>query len=162
MTIIGGADGPTSIYIASSSGWISWFGLIIMVLMLIPNALYAIRNRGAENKCKNKLMNILEQIGRYGCMFLIVFNIGIAELGFASPESIVVYLMGNAVLLLAYWVFWIVYAKKPGMFSAMMLAVLPALIFLLCGITLRHWLLTAFALLFGIAHIYVTYINAKA
>ena len=27
-------------------------------------------------------MNILEQIGRYGCMFLMIFNIGIVESGF--------------------------------------------------------------------------------
>jgi hypothetical protein len=26
--------------------------------------------------------NVLEQIGRYGCMFLMVFNIGIAEFGY--------------------------------------------------------------------------------
>ncbi len=161
MTIIGGADGPTQIYIASSTGWLNWFGLILVILILLPNMIWAIKNRDAENKCKNRMMNIFEQIGRYGCMFLMVFNIGVAEFGFASPASFVIYLLGNVVLLLFYWAFWAVYMKKPGVFAALMLSVLPALIFLLCGITLRHWLLAAFALFFGIAHIYVSLANAK-
>lgn len=155
MTVIGGSDGPTEIFL-SNMGWLNWFGLIIVVLMLAPNIIWALRHRDEQNKCKNKTMNILEQIGRYGCMFLMVFNVGIAEFGFASPASFLVYLLGSVALLLAYWVFWIVYAKKPTLFRTVMLAVLPTLIFLLCGVTLRHWLLVGFAVLFGVAHVYVS------
>ena len=46
--IIGGADGPTAIFVATSPGWINFFGLIIVVLMLIPNIIYAIRHRGEK------------------------------------------------------------------------------------------------------------------
>lgn len=159
MSIIGGPDGPTQIFVASS--WLSWFGLIIVALLMAPNIIWAMKNRGAENKCKNRLMNILEQIGRYGCMFLMVFNIGIAELGFASAESFIVYLAGNAALLIAYWVFWGVHMKRPSLFSAAALAALPTLIFLLCGATMRHWLLLGFAALFGVAHMYVSIVNAR-
>ena len=42
---------------------------------------------------------------------------------------------------------------------SLLLALLPALLFLLCGLTLRHWLLAAFALLFGICHVRVTLIH---
>ena len=65
--------------------WINIFGLVIVVLMLIPNILYAIKFKGQEVKCKCcRSMYILEQVGRYGSMFLMAFNIGIAEFGFAS------------------------------------------------------------------------------
>lgn len=159
MTIIGGADGPTSIFIAGRMGWLNWFGLILMALIMIPNILWAIRGRAS--KCKSRVMSLLEQIGRYGCMFLMVFNVGVSEFGFPGPVNFIVYLAGNTVLLTLYFVFWIVYAKKPGGFPALMLALLPVLIFLLCGVTLRHWLLVGFAALFGAAHIFITICNIK-
>lgn len=161
MSIIGGADGPTAFFITSNMGWINWFGFILLVLLFVPNVIWALRYRSEANKCTNKLMNLIEQIGRYGCMFLMAFNIGLAEFGFASPLSFIIYLIGNAVLLLAYWVFWIVYFKKQTLFSALILAILPTLIFLLCGVTLRHWLLVGFAVVFGVGHVYVTVRNAK-
>ena len=39
---------------------------------------------------------------------------------------------------------------------AVALAILPACIFLLSGMLLRHWLLVGFAVLFAVGHIYVT------
>ena len=161
MTIIGGADGPTSIFITSNMGWLNWFGLIIIVLMMIPNILYALRHRGAENRCMSRLVNLVEQIGRYGCMFLMVFNVGVAELGYASVAAFLVYLIGNVVLLLTYFACWIIYAKKQSLFIALLLAILPTLLFLLSGLTMRHWLLAGFAVLFGAAHIYITAVNAR-
>ena len=162
MTIIGGADGPTQIYLASSSSWFSLFGLIIVLLLLLPNFLYARKHKQPQNRCKSWLINTLEQIGRYCCMLLMVFNVDIFEKGFASVQSLVVYVLGSGTLLLLYWVFWLVYCRKPSVFTAVMLAVLPTLLFLLCGLTLRRHLLTGFALLFGAAHIYITLVNAKA
>lgn len=161
MTIIGGADGPTSVYIAPSASWINWFGLIVVALMLLPNVIYAARHKNERNKCTNKLMNTLEQVGRYACMFFMVFNIGISKFGFNSVTGFFAYLIGNVLLLLFYWSFWISYKKSQGMFQTLMLAILPTLIFALCDITLRHWLLLGFALLFGVSHIYVSAVNAK-
>ena len=161
MAIIGGADGPTSIFVTSGTGWLNLFGLIIVVLLLVPNILYAVRHRDAENQCTSRLANLSEQIGRYGCMFLMVFHIGVAELGFPSAEAFLAYLIGNAVLLTAYFACWIVYAKKQSLLTALLLAVLPTLLFLLSGLTMRHWLLVGFAVLFGAAHIYITTVNAR-
>ena len=45
FTIIGGADGPTSIFLAEKTGWLNIFGLILVVLLLIPNIIYAIKNK---------------------------------------------------------------------------------------------------------------------
>lgn len=157
------ADGPTSIFLAGkwNMGWLNVFGLIIVILLLIPNMVYAANYRDVANKCTNKVMNILEQIGRYGCMFLMVFHIGVAELGFSSVAMLLVYLIGNAVLMLSYWVVWMMYFIKPRNSEQMALAVIPTLIFLLSGITMGHYVLIAAGILFGIAHIYVTYRNRQ-
>lgn len=161
MTVIGGADGPTSIFVTSGMGWLNLSGLIIIVLMLAPNILYALRHRDAENRCASRLISFFEQIGRYGCMFLMVFNVGIAELGFRSAAAFLAYLCGSAVLLIAYYAFWLAYGKRQSLFAAIMLAVLPTLLFLLSGLTMRHWLLVGFSVLFGVAHIYITVMNAR-
>jgi hypothetical protein len=157
--MIGGADGPTSVFIAGELGntsWLNIFGLIIVALILIPNIIYAIAVKGQKNKCKNMFMNILEQVGRYACMLLMIFNVGIAEFGFSNVALFLAYLFGNAVLLVAYWVVWILYFKKPSFGKQIALAVIPTAIFLLCGVTMGHWLLVVFAVVFGVAHVYVT------
>lgn len=166
-TVIGGSDGPTSIFLAGkigsfSFGWLNVFGLILMVLMMLPNILYALKNKGEENKCTNQAMNIIEQIGRYTTMLLMVFNIGIAELGFPSVTAFLVYLFGNLILMVLYWIFWMLYFKEQKMLYALMLAIIPTFIFLISGITMRHILLIITSLIFGIGHTYVTYYNNKA
>ena len=95
VEIIGGADGPTAVFVAGKFGmnWLNVFGLILVVLLLVPNIIYAIKVRNQQNKCTNKIMNVLEQVGRYGCMFLMVFNIGIAEFGFNSVGAFLIYLI---------------------------------------------------------------------
>ena len=51
-------------------------------------------------------MNMLEQVGRYTCMILMIFNISPKGFGFPSVGNFFVYGLGNALLLLAYWVVW--------------------------------------------------------
>lgn len=158
ITIIGGADGPTSVFVGGENGisWLNVFGLILVVLLLIPNIIYAIRVKDQENRCTNRVMNSLEQIGRYGCMFLMVFNIGIAEFGFRSVNALVAYLIGNALLMVSYWIIWLLYFKRPTYGKQITLAVIPTCLFLLSGVTMLHYLLIAFAVIFGIGHIYIT------
>lgn len=160
---IGGADGPTSVFMVGKLGmsWLNVFGLVFVVLLLIPNIIYAVKYRDVENLCKNKVMNVLEQIGRYGSMFLMVFNIGIAEFGFTSTNAFLIYFLGSIVLMLAYWIIWIIFFVNQSMWNRMALAIIPTLLFLLNGCTLRHILLIVTAILFGIGHIYVTYMNAR-
>lgn len=162
-SVIGGADGPTTILLDSSNGlrWINIYGLLIVIVMLLPNIIYAVKFRGMENKCKNKVMNIIEQIGRYASMFLMIFMIGLDKLGFSSPEAFIIYFVGNIILLIAYWIIWILFFIKKNLWKSIALALIPTAIFLLSGITLRHYLLVISAVFFGIGHVYVTYQNAK-
>ena len=161
MSIIGRSDGPTAVFIAGKLGmdWLNVFGLILVILLLIPNIVYAIKVKDQKNLCTNKFMNILEQIGRYACMFLMVFNIGIAEFGFGSVVAFLIYGIGNVLLMLSYWIVWTMYFHKPSFGKQITLAILPTCLFLLNGVTMRHYLLILFGLVFGVGHVYVTYNN---
>ena len=140
-------------------GWINVFGAIIVVLLMIPNIVYAIKNKGERNRCTSRLMNVLEQIGRYACIILMWLPLLVWKFGFASVFEMLLYFLGNGTLLIAYWTLFAVYMKRRSKTLAIALAVLPACIFLLSGLLLRHWLLVGFALLFAVAHIFVTWEN---
>jgi len=176
--IMGGADGPTSVFLAgkfSPGGffnWINFSGLMIVILLLIPNILYAVRNHGAKNMCGNRVMNLLEQTGRYGSMLFMVLCVQGTGFGFRSIGAFLCYFLGNITLLLVYWGLWILYFVAEGKsrvegFAAgkrlrlkMALAVVPSMLFLLSGVTLRYPLLIVCAVLFAAGHIYVTWVNA--
>ena len=142
-------------------GWINLFGGIFVILMLIPNIVYAVKNKDEKNLCSNKFMNIIEQIGRYTCIVLMWFPLLVWKFGFSTSTEMVIYMLLNILLLFAYWILFAIYMKKKKMGLALSLAIIPSCIFLFSGILLRHWLLVGFACLFATGHIFVTYINAK-
>lgn len=160
-SVIGGADGPTSIFLAGRTepDLINIFGLILVVLLLIPNIIYAIKFRDRENKCGNKFMNVLEQIGRYASMIFMIFNIGIMELGFTSIGAFLLYGLGNIFLMLLYWCVWMLFFHKQDSWNMIALAIIPTCLFVLSGVTLGHIPLMVSGVIFGIGHIYVTYQN---
>lgn len=139
-----------------SFGWINVFGAIIVVLMLVPNVVYALKNRGEENRCTNRWMNLLEQIGRYGCIAFMWFPLLVGKFSFRSVPEMTLYLGGNGALLAVYWFVYARYLRERTRRRALTLAVVPACIFLMSGLLLRHWLLVVFALFFAVGHIYVT------
>ena len=143
-------------------GWINVFGAAVVVLMLIPNIVCAIRNRDEKNLCTDRFMNVIEQIGRYACIVLMWLPLLRWEFGFADVSEMLVYLAGNGALLIAYWIVFFLHMRKKSRATALTLAILPSCIFLLSGILLRHWLLVGFAVLFAIGHIYVTLKNVQA
>lgn len=103
--IIGGADGPTAIFVTSAlPRMLNPWGMAIILLMMIPNVIFALRHRNMENRCKSRFINILEQISRYGCLVLMIICIGLDKFGFGSVEDFLIYLFGSALLLLAYFI----------------------------------------------------------
>ena len=142
-------------------GWISVFGAVIVILMLIPNIIYAIKNRNGKNLCTSRFMNAVEQIGRYACIILMWMPLLFGEFGFRSVFEMILYLAGNGILLIAYWLGYARYMKTEGRRLAILLAILPVCIFLMSGLLLRHWLLVGFSVLFAVGHIYVTLKNAE-
>lgn len=52
-------------------------GLAIVIIMLIPNLIYAKLAHGVHNKCKSIFFNIIEQIGRYSSFILMFLPLGV-------------------------------------------------------------------------------------
>lgn len=141
--------------------WLNIYGLIIIIVMLIPNIIFAHKNPNIENKCKNKWMNLSEQIGRYGSFFLMIFNIGILELDFNSATTFELWLVATIILLLLYLVIWGIYFNRKSSKLPLSLAIIPSIIFILSGYLMRHYLLIICSILFTIGHVYVTHSNNK-
>ena len=64
----------------------NYWGLVLFIAVTIPNIIYAVRcPEGFENRWNNKIVQIIEQIGRYSC---IVFMILIGPIfGADIPDS---------------------------------------------------------------------------
>lgn len=142
--------------------WCNVFGLIFMTVILIPNILFAVKCKdGFENKWKNRTVENLEQIGRFGCFGFMIFNIPGTWFGWWSDEAFAVYLVVDALLVGLYCLVWIVCFRKTDLFRALALSILPSVLFLFSGIMTRSVLLTISALLFAPAHIAISWQNAK-
>lgn len=144
-------------------GQINIFGLVFMVIIMIPNVIFALKCKdGFENRWENKAVEVLEQIGRYGCFAFMVINIPKTWFGWASDESFALYLIVDAVLVTAYCVIWAVCFKKNSVFRALSLSIIPSVIFLFSGIMSRSVLLIISALIFAPCHILISYKNARS
>ena len=141
--------------------WFNYYGLIFIALIMIPNIIFAIIHKdGFTNKYKNKPAEILEQIGRYACLILMVFNIPYTYFNFWFENALIVYLLVNAVLCAAYLIFWVVCWDNNGKLKALSLSIIPTVIFLFSGIVVANIPLIIFAVLFGVNHILLSYKNS--
>ena len=145
----------------SVMGWFNYYGLAIIVVIMIPNIVFAATHRGGfANAYQNKAAEVLEQIGRYACLIFMAFNIPYTYFDFWFGHALIVYLAVNGALLAAYLIFWIVCRKQNGKLKALALSVLPSLIFLFSGTMLLHIPLLVFAVIFAVNHILISYKNA--
>ena len=143
--------------------WFNVFGLGFVIVILIPNILFAMKcKEGFENTWKNKFVEIIEQIGRFGCLGFMIVNIPGTWFGWWSNEAFTVYLIVNMVLIVAYCVIWTVCFKKNTLFRALALSIIPSLLFLFSGIMSRSILLMIASALFAPSHILISYKNAKS
>ncbi|MDE6666974.1 MAG: hypothetical protein K2K38_01340 [Clostridia bacterium] len=141
--------------------WFNYYGLTIMAIIMIPNIIYVVKHKADnENTYNNKAVIILEQIGRYGCMAFMAFNIPYTYFNFWFDYALICYLSVNSALCLAYLIFWVICWNRRGKLKALSLSIIPTAVFLFSGIVLANIPLIAFAVLFGIAHILISYKNA--
>ena len=142
--------------------WIYIFGAVFIAVIMIPNIIYALKCRdGFENKWNNKGVEVVEQIGRFGCFGFMVVNIPGTWFGWRSDEALAMYLIVNVVLIILYCVIWIICFRKNTIFKALALSIIPSVIFMFSGIMSRSVLLVVESLLFAPAHILISYKNAK-
>ena len=144
-------------------GWINIFGMLFMVMIMIPNIVYALKCKdGFENKWNNKIVELVEQIGRFGCFGFMVINIPGTWFGWWSDEAFAIYLIVNSVLIILYCVIWTICFRKNTVFRALALSIIPSVIFLFSGIMSRSVLLIFASVLFAPAHIAISYKNVMS
>lgn len=136
------------------------YGLIVIVLIMIPNIVFAMKCKdGFDNLWQNKVVEMLEQIGRFGCFGLMIFNIPYTYFGFWFEGALPVYITVNAVLTAAYCLIWAICFHKNSVFRALALSILPSVIFLFSGIMIYSIPLMITAVIFVPCHILISYKN---
>ncbi|MDY5940724.1 MAG: hypothetical protein SPJ23_03620 [Eubacteriales bacterium] len=142
--------------------WFNIFGLIFIVVILIPNIIFATKWKDSfDIKWKNKYVEVMEQVGRFGCFGFMVINIPGTWFGWWSDEAFALYLIVDGILVTIYCATWIIYFKKSSVFRALALSIIPSILFLFSGIMSRSVLLIIATVLFAPSHILISYRNAK-
>ena len=142
--------------------WINIFGAVFIAVIMVPNIIFTLKCKdGFENKWNNKGVEVVEQIGRFGCFGFMVVNIPGTWFGWWSDEAFAIYLIANVVLIILYCVIWIICFRSNTIFKALTLSIIPSVIFIFSGIMSRSVLLIVASLLFAPAHILISYKNAK-
>lgn len=142
--------------------WLNVFGLVFIVVIMIPNIIFAIRCKGGfENRWNNKIIGIVEQIGRFGCFGFMIFNVPGTWFGWWSKDAFAIYLIIDTLLIALYCAMWIICRKKNNVFRALALSIIPAIIFMFSGVMSRSLLLIIATILFAPTHILISYKNAK-
>lgn len=142
---------------------VSYFGAGFLVCLLLPNVIAAaLKKVNSKNAFDDKLLLAAEQAGRYGAMLFLVLELPKLTIGFLSQALKISYIAVGSSLCAAYIIMFFVLLNKKGLFKAVVLSVLPTLIFLSCGVLSLNIPLIVFAAIFGGAHITVSVKNAKA
>lgn len=138
------------------------YGLIFIVIIMIPNIVFALKCKdGFVNKYNNKFVEFSEQIGRFGSFIFMIFNIPKTYFGFYFNNGLILYLIVDSILVALYCLIWIICFKKPSVFRALALSIIPSFLFIYSGIMIRSILLIIFSLIFAPCHISISYKNAK-
>ncbi|MGN0824256.1 MAG: hypothetical protein ACI4MB_04225 [Candidatus Coproplasma sp.] len=141
--------------------WFNYYGLIIIALIMIPNVVFAVLNKdGFKNKYNNKLCETFEQVGRYACFALMIFNIPYTYFNYYFPFAEIVYLTVNGALVLSYLLVWVIMWKKDNLLRAILLSSIPSAIFVLSGVIIASIPLIVFSIIFAVTHILISVKNA--
>lgn len=137
--------------------WFNLTGLIFVIVLLIPNIIYAVTNKdGFAGEFHNKLVETGEQIGRFGCFILMFIQPSFVTLGYIYDGAQTLYLILGIVLLALYCGGWIVFRKGNSMAKALALSILPSVLFLESGILTLNTPLIVLSVVFAICHITIS------
>ena len=143
-------------------GWFNYYGLAAVIIVILPTVLCTVFDKSVfEIKFKNKPLEIIEQVGRYGCMAFMVFNVPYTYFGFWFENALPIYLAVGGAMLVFYSLGWAIFRKVKSKVKMLWLSVTPTALFLFCGITVSSVPLIVCAVLFGIGHITISYKNAE-
>ena len=149
-----------------SFGWINWINLAAVAYLVLVNVIAAGKKQAGSFRSKHTAINVLEQIGRYGCMIFMIVPIGLPDwkpgflkFGFHSVAEMIIWLCLTILLTIIYGILWLKKAKG-GRGVLYGLAIVPVILFLMNGILLRHTALIVTALIFGVFHVAIVRENA--
>lgn len=142
--------------------FVNIYGSIVIIILMIPNIIFSLKcKEGFQNKWNHKVTLTMEQIGRFGCIGFMIFNIPGTYFGWIFEKAYILYFIVNGILLILYCLIWIIYFKKESLFKALSLSIIPSILFLFDGIVTQSILLILAALLFAPSHILISYKNVK-
>ena len=155
--MIGSSDGPTSLFLAGElgMGWLSLMGLILVALLLLPNILFTVKKQETTGCYIKGWVDQVEKVTRITTMLLMIFQLGVSAEGFSSIGAFFLYVFGNAVLVIIDWILWILYKRRQTLKRRLILVEIPCIVYLLCAVTLHHWLLLVSAVIFAVSHTHV-------
>lgn len=140
--------------------WFNFIGLIFVVIILIPNIIFAYTNKdGFQNYYNNKIVETLEQIGRFGCFIFMFLTPPFLNLGFKINGAKTAYIITGAILVALYCFGWIVFRKENSVRKSLALSILPSILFIESGVFSLNFPLIALALIFAPCHIIISYKN---
>lgn len=141
--------------------WFNIWGLVIVCGLMIPNVIFALRQKGSfESNYRNKWIELAEQMGRLGCIAFMIFPIPHRELGWSSEQAFIIYLLVDAMGLALYYAIWLLCRDKHNRFKALSLSMIPSTIFLFSGVMCGSLGLIVSAVIFATTHIWISYKNA--
>ena len=140
--------------------WFNYIGLIIFVLIMIPNIIYSFTHKYPDNNNIPKIVTIIENVGRYGCMIFLIFNIPYTWFSFFLANGLLVYIIVNSILVASYIILFEVFWNKDHLTKALFLSIIPSIIFLFSGIMVVSIPLIITAVVFAIGHIYISIKNS--
>ena len=142
--------------------WFNVFGLLFIAVIMIPNIVFSIKCKGSfAHKRNNKYVEVMEQVGRFGCFGFMIINIPGTWFGWWSDEAFAIYLIVDVILVIFYCTIWIICFRKSTVFRSLALSVIPSVLFLFSGIMSRSVLLIIASVTFAPSHISISYKNAK-
>ena len=121
--------------------------MMIDTLIIIPEMLHALR--GIQNDYHvSKKIKVLIYIFKYASLILMFVPLGVNKFGFASVLHMLVYLISNCVLIIAYIVIFIVNLRKRLVRLELALLYIVTGIYVISGLVLSHFLLVICALIY--------------
>ena len=137
------------------------YGLIFVIIILFPNIIFAYSCKdGFENHYENKLVEIMEQIGRFGCFISMFLVIPFLNKGFWFKSGKIIYVAWGSVLVTLYCIGWIIFWKEDSIKKSLYLSIVPSLFFIESGIISGNFQLLVFAIIFAPCHILISYMNS--
>ena len=92
-----------------SFNWINWINMAAVMWIILINVIVARKGLSDSFNSKQMIVNIFEQIGRYGCMALMIFPMFTRgwKFGFRSVTEMLVWICLNVLLLVIYSLLWV-------------------------------------------------------